>query len=302
MNGVLLVIKPPGMTSFDVVSWLRGIFGVKKIGHAGTLDPAAAGLLPVCIGKATGTIDWFSEFDKAYRAEMVLGITTNTQDGEGEVLSKKPVRLEMDRLLTVLDAFRGEYEQLPPMFSAVKVNGRRLYELARQGVELERKSRKVFIADLTLLSVDADRDYPVVRFDVTCSKGTYIRTLCADMGERLGCGAYMSFLARTRVGPFSVENAHTLEEIQKSRNAGTLSSLMLPTDSVFIDYPAISLAGDDLKRFMNGAWVKPGLDQGQAEIFRVYEKPDRFIGLGKMGDVNGRTMLRARKLFVGEQV
>lgn len=297
MNGVLLVMKPPGMTSFDVVSWLRRIFGVKKIGHAGTLDPAAVGLLPVCIGKATGTIDWFSEFDKAYRAEMVLGITTNTQDGEGEILSKSQVCLDMERLQTVFDTFQGEYDQLPPMFSAVKVNGKRLYELARQGVELERKSRRVLISSLSLIGIDTGREHPVIRFDVTCSKGTYIRTLCADMGDTMGCGAYMSFLVRTRVGPFSIENACTLEEIQKHREEGTLSSLLLPVDIVFRDYPEIFLAGNDLKRFMNGAGVKADAVQTDSELLRVYEKPDQFIGLGKIDVVDGRKVLRTRKLF-----
>jgi len=297
MNGILLVLKPPGMTSFDVVSWLRGVFGVKRIGHAGTLDPAAAGLLPVCIGKAAKTIDWFQEFDKAYRAEMVLGITTNTQDGEGEILRQKPVNLDEDALRTAFHAFTGEYEQLPPMFSAVKVNGKRLYELARQGEEIQRKKRKVFITRLDLLSAQMDREYPVVRFDVVCSKGTYIRTLCADIGEKLGCGAYMSFLVRTRVGPFFIEDAYTLEEIKKCGEEGKHATLLLPADTVFREYPEIYLDDKKLFRFLHGAEISAETFQPAAEIVRVYDKPNSFIGLGKIFYENNQKMLRAYKLF-----
>ena len=285
------------MTSFDVVSWLRGCFGVKRIGHAGTLDPAAVGLLPVCIGKAAKTIDWFQEFDKAYRAEMVLGITTNTQDGEGDVLRKTPVALDEGALQAALHAFKGEYQQLPPMFSAVKVNGKRLYELARQGEEIQRKSRKVVIHQLNLLSAQLDREQPVVRFDVTCSKGTYIRTLCADIGEMLGCGAYMSFLVRTRVGPFFIENAHTLEKIKECRDEGKLATLLLPSDIIFRGYPEIILEEKNLFRYLNGAEVHVGDWQSDAEIVRVYDKPSSFIGLGKILHTNDQKTLRAYKLF-----
>lgn len=297
MNGILLVLKPPGMTSFDVVSWLRGVFGVKRIGHAGTLDPAAAGLLPVCIGKAAKTIDWFQEFDKAYRAEMVLGITTNTQDGEGDILRKKAVTLEEGALQAALNAFTGEYDQLPPMFSAVKVNGKRLYDLARKGEEVQRKSRKVVITRLNLLSAQLDREHPVVRFDVVCSKGTYIRTLCADIGEKLGCGAYMSFLVRTRVGPFFIQKAFTLEEIKECREEGKLATLLLPADIIFSGYPEIFLEEKNLFRFLNGAEISAEAWQPAGEIVRVYEKPNSFIGLGKIFQVNDQKMIRAYKLF-----
>jgi tRNA pseudouridine55 synthase len=298
MNGILLVLKPPGMTSFDVVSWLRGVFGVKRIGHAGTLDPAAAGLLPVCIGKAAKTIDWFQEFDKAYRAEMVLGITTNTQDGEGGILRQASVSLDVGALQDALNAFVGEYEQLPPMFSAVKVNGKRLYELARQGEEIQRKRRKVAITRLELLSARMDREHPVIRFDVTCSKGTYIRTLCADIGEKLGCGAYMSFLVRTRVGPFFMEDAITLEQVKVCREEGKLASLLLPADIVFREYPEIHLDDAKLFRFLHGAEISAEAFQPAAEIVRVYEKPGSFIGLGKIFYANNQKMLRAYKLFI----
>jgi tRNA pseudouridine55 synthase len=298
MNGILLVLKPPGMTSFDVVSWLRGVFGVKRIGHAGTLDPAAVGLLPVCIGKAAKTIDWFQEFDKDYRAEMVLGITTNTQDGEGDILREESVDLEEGALQAAFSAFTGEYEQLPPMFSAVKINGKRLYELARQGAEVERKSRRVTITRLEMLNAKMDREHPVIRYDVTCSKGTYIRTLCADIGEKLGCGAYMSFLIRTRVGPFSIDKAFTLEEIKKHRDEGRLASLLLPSDILFTGYPAVYLEGRDLIRFLNGAEISAEVTPGEKEIVRVYEKPDSFLGLGKVFLSKDKKILRAYRIFV----
>lgn len=298
MNGILLVLKPPGMTSFDVVSWLRGVFGVKRIGHAGTLDPAAVGLLPVCIGKAAKTIDWFQDFDKAYRAEMVLGISTNTQDGEGEILRQEAVNLKEGALQAALSAFVGEYEQLPPMFSAVKINGKRLYELARRGEEIQRKRRKVAITRLELLSAQMNMEHPLVRFDVTCSKGTYIRTLCADIGEKLGCGAYMSFLVRTRVGPFLLENAHTLEQIKECREEGKLATLLLPSDLVFFRYPEIILDDVMLSRFLNGAEIGAEAFQPSEEIVRVYEKTNSFIGLGKIFFRNDQKILRAYRLFI----
>lgn len=297
MNGILLVLKPPGMTSFDVVAWLRGIFRVKKIGHAGTLDPAAAGLLPVCIGKATGTIDWFQDFDKSYRAEMVLGITTDTQDGEGEILQRNSVEVDADRLCSVMHGFIGEYEQIPPMYSAVKINGKRLYELARQGMELDRKSRPVKITSLKLINCKMDLEHPVVRFDVSCSKGTYIRTLCADIGQKLGCGAYMSFLVRTRVGPFHMADAFTLEEIQRYRNEDKLSSLLLPLDVVFEKYPALVPDERDLKRFLNGAAFEAEQYGVEAGFVRIYSKPDSFAGLGTASVQNGKYLVKPRKLF-----
>ncbi|MBP7176537.1 MAG: tRNA pseudouridine(55) synthase TruB, partial [Thermoclostridium sp.] len=240
----------------------------------------------------------FQEFDKAYRAEMILGITTNTQDGEGDILRQTPVSLHLDKLQSALNAFAGEYDQLPPMFSAVKVNGKRLYELARRGEEIERKTRKVTITHLNLLSAQLEREHPVVRFDVTCSKGTYIRTLCADIGEALGCGAYMSFLVRTRVGPFFIENAHTLEKIKSCMEEGTLASLLLPADTVFSGYPAIYPDERQLVRFINGAEINAEGIPVAGEIVRVYENQGSFIGLGKLIIANDQKMIRAYRLFM----
>lgn len=299
MNGILCVLKPPGMTSFDVVAWLRGVFGIRKIGHAGTLDPQATGLLPVCIGKATKTIDWFQEFDKSYRAEMILGITTNTQDGEGQILEEKPVCIDEAALRSALNSFIGDYEQIPPMYSAVKVGGKRLYELARKGIEIERKGRWVNITSMDMLWAKLDQKHPVVRFDVSCSKGTYIRTLTADIGEKIGCGAHMSFLVRTRVGPFHLEDAFTPEEIQKHCNDGRLSALLKPMDIVFQEYQKKVIDGNDHIRFVNGAAVQideNGLNKGK-EIVRVYSEAGTFLGLGWLQRMDKKVLLKPHKIF-----
>lgn len=195
MNGLILVIKPPGMTSFDVVAYLRGILKVKKIGHAGTLDPAAGGLLPICLGKATKAIEWFMDFDKSYRAEMVLGVVTDTQDAEGNIIEKNQVTVDINTIKETVNSFVGKYKQTPPMFSAVKINGKRLYDLARQGKEVQRKARQVEIFNIAGVNVKQDYESTIVRFDVDCSKGTYIRTLCHDIGQRIGCGAHVLFSA-----------------------------------------------------------------------------------------------------------
>lgn len=299
MNGILLLIKPPNMTSFDVVAWLRRITGVKKIGHAGTLDPAACGLLPVCIGKAAKTTAWFSEFNKSYRVEMVLGISTDTYDNEGNILSENPVKLDNSFIESVINEFTGEIEQVPPMYSAVKVKGKRLYELARKGIEIERKTRKITIYDIDILDIKNEGSYPIARFDVKCSKGTYIRSLCNDIGLKLGCGAHMSFLTRTGVGPFSLADAVTLEEVEKHYKAGTLESLIYSPDIVFSEYPSVMLEQKDAKRFINGARVF-GFSEIQARAgnyIRVYTKSERFIGLGIVSSEDGKKVIKPKKLF-----
>ncbi|NLG88320.1 MAG: tRNA pseudouridine(55) synthase TruB [Clostridiaceae bacterium] len=300
MNGILLLIKPPNMTSFDVIAWLRKITGIKKIGHAGTLDPAACGLLPVCIGKAAKTLPWFSEFDKSYRVEMILGIATDTYDSEGSILGKNPVKLEKSFIESVICGFAGETEQTPPMYSAVKVGGRRLYELARKGIEVERKPRRIIIYDIDILDIKDEGSYPVVRFDVKCSKGTYIRTLCNDIGIKLGCGAHMSFLIRTGVGPFSLADAVTLEEIEKRSGEGDIESLIHAPDIVFRGYPQVILERKDVKRFINGAMVSglPDINAEAGNYIRVYAEPERFIGLGTVLCVNGEKAVKPVKLFL----
>jgi len=301
MDGILLVIKPPGMTSFDVVAWLRGVLRVGKIGHAGTLDPAAAGLLPVCMGKATKAVEWFSNFDKSYRAEMVLGIETNTQDSSGEIVNEAPVALGIETIRSAFDEFIGEYGQIPPMYSAVRVKGKRLYELARKGVELERKERKIRINSLDIIYARLDAEHPAVRFDVNCSKGTYIRTLCHDIGQKLGCGAHMSFLIRTGVGPFGLSRAVTLEEVKRRQGENSLKNILCPVDLIFQNYPSIIVDERSMKLFLNGAPMECSGFCGlgaNGETVRVYSGTGLFIGLGKVFTEKEKEVLKPFRLFV----
>lgn len=273
LNGILVIRKETGYTSNDVVAKLRGICRQRKAGHTGTLDPNAEGVLPVCLGNATKLCDLFTDRDKEYVAELTLGITTDTQDIWGRVLTDSgdkwrgiPVE-EIER--TVL-SFRGRQLQTPPMYSALKVNGKRLYELARAGVEVERKPREIEIEEIELLpsagcgEEGAHRTVyfstlPRLRMRVACSKGTYIRTLCQDIGEKLGCGAAMSSLTRTRVGRFRLEDAHTLAEVEQFRDADRLPEILIPVDRCFMEYPAFVVGEEGLRFLKNGNELRENL-------------------------------------------
>lgn len=281
MNGIINVYKERGFTSHDVVAKLRGILHMKKIGHTGTLDPEATGVLPVCVGRATKVCSLLTDKDKTYVAVVKLGITTDTQDMTGEILTRKPVETTEEDIQRVLSGFVGEIQQIPPMYSAIKVNGKKLYELARQGKEVERKPRQVTIHELTLQNVDlANQEFTM---EVTCSKGTYIRTLCQDIGERLDCGAAMKSLVRTRVGRFIREDALTLGEIEASVKEGEAERLFMPVDSVFENYPKC-IVGKEAKRFLqNGNLIKPSLcsygTPGAGETVRMYDSRGEFYAL-----------------------
>lgn len=223
MDGVINIYKEAGWTSFDVVAKMRGILKIKKIGHTGTLDPAATGVLPVCIGKGTKKVESFMADDKVYRAVMLLGVTTDSQDMTGEILTETEVNADESRILDAIRSFIGGYDQLPPMYSAKKVGGKKLVDLARKGVEVERKPRFVNIMGIDIESVDLPR----VTMKVTCSKGTYIRTLCHDIGQKLGCGAAMESLVRTRVGRFRIEDAVKLGELQKLADEDRLEEVVI---------------------------------------------------------------------------
>lgn len=300
MDGILLVIKPPDMTSFDVVSYLRGLLKIKKIGHAGTLDPAACGLLPVCIGKATKSIDWFQDFDKSYRTEMVLGLTTDTQDAEGKTINEVKVEVDDTTIVNTINTFVGEYAQIPPMYSAIRIKGQRLYDLARQGIEVERNPRDVYISKIDTLEIKKNKDITSVRFDADCSKGTYIRTLCHDIGQKLGCGAHMSFLVRTRVGDFSITDGVTLEEVKKRQEEGALSSILKSVDLLFLNYKRVVIDRDMTIKFLNGAFVS--LEEHNLlevdKTARVYFEDGTFIGLGKVSCDGDRKKIKASKLFI----
>ena len=280
INGITVIYKEAGFTSHDVVAKMRGICGQKKIGHTGTLDPMATGVLPVCLGSATKLCDMLADRDKEYAAELLLGVETDTQDTTGQVLAEHPVEVTEAQIRRAAASFVGNYDQVPPMYSALKVNGRKLYELARAGKEVERKPRPVVIKELEILECAI----PVVRFRVVCSKGTYIRTLCADIGEKLGCGGTMGRLERTRVGGFCLENARTLGEMQQLKDENRLREAVQPVDSVFTDCPVLHVEGDSCRLADNGNAFQAVQTQEQ-EIYapgrwvRVYRPDDSFVGI-----------------------
>ena len=253
ISGIILIDKEAGFTSHDVVAKLRGICGQKKIGHTGTLDPEATGVLPVCLGSATRLCDMLTDRDKEYVAELLLGVETDTQDVTGTVFARRKVDVSEAKVRRVCGGFEGEYEQVPPMYSVLKVNGKKLCDLARAGRTVERNARPVTIRELEILKCDL----PVVKMRVLCSKGTYIRTLCADIGQKLGCGGTMQSLQRTAVGGFRLEDALTLGEVQELRDAGRLTAVVRPVDSVFEDCPALHIGRDFGKLLENGNPIAP---------------------------------------------
>ena len=279
INGIVNVYKEKGFTSFDVVAKMRGIFQQKKIGHTGTLDPDAEGVLPVCLGRATKVCDLLTDKDKEYEAVLLLGVMTDTQDLSGEVLEERPVTATEDEAKDAILSFVGDYMQIPPMYSALKVNGQKLCDLARKGVTVERKARPVTIHGIEILSVNL----PEVHMRVHCSKGTYIRTLCQDIGEKLGCGGCMKSLLRTRVAAFAIEDALKLDELEARLKSGD-ESFIHSVDSVFMQYDKASVleAADKLVR--NGNRIPEELicdmqDCYKKECIRLYGWEGTFIGL-----------------------
>lgn len=306
MNGILNVLKPPGMTSFDVVAHLRGLLGIRKIGHAGTLDPLAVGVLPVCAGRATRAIEFLMEKDKHYRAELTLGIVTDTQDSSGKVISSVMPERSDEEIEDAVNSFTGKYLQIPPMYSALRVDGKRLYKLARDGIEIERQHREVEIYSVQVLAIDR-KDGIKVLFDVHCSKGTYIRTLCADIGECLGCGGHMSFLLRKRAGYFDISAAYTLEELAQRKKDGTIQTALLGVDMVFGSIPGYTLDEYSDKKFRNGmhipvsgALVTDDSNKDSSKdgtLIRVYGSKGEFIALGAVKKGEDGTYLKVRKFF-----
>jgi tRNA pseudouridine55 synthase len=271
--GVINVLKPPGMTSHDVVSFIRRTYRLKRVGHAGTLDPAAAGVLPVFLGSATRLIEYTTDSDKAYRVEMTFGYATDSGDDTGEIIARAPAGVfpAPEQIGPVLASFTGSVEQTPPMFSAIKIDGVKLYQLARAGLTVDRPTRTVFISAISLIKIAP----PIVLYDVSCSKGTYIRSLCADIGDKIGCPAVMSFLVRTRVGDFTLADAKTLEEI-----AASPESVLLPPDSAIGRLPAAILPDQEVKALINGQTI-PYEASSSASLLRIYSQQGRFIGIAR---------------------
>lgn len=279
MNGIIIIDKPLGRTSHDMVYEMRKVTGIKKIGHTGTLDPMATGVLPVCIGSATKMADMLTLSDKSYIAELVLGRTTDTQDADGKVLTECEVNCSEEEIRCAVNSFVGEIEQVPPMYSAIKQNGKKLYELARQGIEVERKPRKVTINSIDILEISGER----VKIDVSCSKGTYIRTICEDIGKKLGVGAYMNTLRRTRTGQFTIEESHTLSEIKELKENGGIESIIIPADRMFAEYPAVMLNPKQVKSVTNG--VAMTYREGQeGQTYRVYDNENKFLCISRITD------------------
>ena len=296
-NGIINVYKEAGFTSFDVVAKLRGILKQKKIGHTGTLDPDATGVLPVCLGKATKLCDMLTDKNKTYETVMLLGKVTDTQDISGTVLSEGATdTLDDETVKDVILSFVGDYMQVPPMYSALKVNGKKLYELAREGVEVERKARPVTILDIDIKEINL----PYVRMEVSCSKGTYIRTLCHDIGEKLGCGACMEELIRTRVSRFKLEDSMKLSQVQELKEAGHLEKILVPIDEMFSDYEAITLKEEFMSFVYNGnafmpKHVKQYIELVDGKMVRVYDDKGNFIAIYKF--IKEKYIFKIEKMF-----
>ena len=271
LKGVINVLKPPGMTSHDVVYYIRRLYNIKRVGHAGTLDPAAAGVLPVFLGQATRLVEYMSDCQKSYRAEITFGFATDTGDSTGNVIKKEQCQMPTeDRINDVLKSFIGKIQQIPPMYSAIKMNGKKLYELARAGIDVERKPRNVEIDNIELLEL---RKQAIV-IDVTCSKGTYIRSLCTDIGEKLHCPTVLSFLIRTKVGDFSLGNSWTLAEIEQHKE-----KVVQPADQALSHMPAVNLSTEQAIAFQHGQSITVS---GPAQVcVRIYDADHHFIGIGR---------------------
>ena len=284
LNGILIFHKPQDFTSHDVVAKLRGILRTRKIGHGGTLDPMATGVLPIFVGGATKAADYAAAQDKTYEAGFTLGFSTDTQDTTGTVTAQSEKRVTEAEVRAALNTFLGAQKQVPPMYSAIKIDGQKLYDLARKGKEVERPARAITILDIALLSFDPDSQKGVFR--ATCSKGTYVRTIVHDLGEKLGTYAAMHALTRTRAGVYDLSEAVTFDQIERARDDGTLEGLFRPTDSLFVDYPAVTLNAEGRDRAARGATVFERQTDGLAQfapgtLCRVYAD-GRFLMLGRV--------------------
>ena len=306
INGVINIYKERGFTSHDVVAKLRGILKQKKIGHTGTLDPDAEGVLPVCLGKGTRLCDMLTDHSKVYEAVLLLGQSTDTQDVSGNVLQEAPVDVSEEEVREAIMSFVGPYDQIPPMYSALKVNGQKLCDLARAGKEVERKARPVEIYEIQIEEIYLPR----VRMTVSCSKGTYIRTLCHDIGEKLKCHGCMESLLRTRVGQFQLKDSLTLAQVETYRDENRVSEIVMPVDQVFSDCPALKLTKEAAKLGYNGnpfsstqALTEDGqtvdksleISLNSGKWFRVYDPERVFIGVYAYD--SKRDQFRPEKMF-----
>ncbi len=287
-DGILIIDKPSDWTSMDVCAKLRGMFREKRVGHAGTLDPMATGVLPVFLGRATRAVEFAERGGKEYVTTLRLGQVTDTQDVTGRVLEEHPVSVSCEALEAVLPQFTGEIQQIPPMYSAIKVNGKKLYQLARQGKSVERKARTITIFDLAVTGQPSETEFEL---RVRCSKGTYIRTLCHDIGAALGCGGTMATLRRTEAAGFDLNQAVTLEQVQAATDAGEQEKLLLPIDAYFSSCPAVSIHGRAEHLCRNGNAFR---NDGEDGRYRVYAESGEFLMLGERKE---NTMTTIKSFF-----
>lgn len=300
MNGIINIYKELGFTSHDVVAKARGILKMKRIGHTGTLDPQAEGVLPICVGVATKASDLLTNKDKRYVATVTLGVTTTTEDATGEIIDTKPVDVTKKQIQEVVDSFIGTYMQTPPMYSALKVNGKKLYELAREGVVVERKSREIKIYECNITKYLSPSEFVI---DVKCSKGTYIRTLCKDIGDALGTGAHMKSLQRTEVGNFNIGNSITLSQLEKLKEDDDLESCLIKTDQLFLDLPALHVKSSGNKYLYNGNELRENLITEKVDLtlhqrVRIYDFEKLFIGVYKIKQIESDIYFTPEKIFL----
>jgi tRNA pseudouridine55 synthase len=284
LEGVLPVIKPVDFTSHDVVAKVRGILGIRRIGHTGTLDPKVTGVLPLCIGRATRVVEYIQDLPKQYEAVLTIGLATDTEDMTGRVIEQvEQVHLTDADIRMVFTSFLGIIDQVPPMYSAIKVEGQRLYDLARQGQVIERKSRKVEIYKLEIISADLELAHPQIKFRVKCSKGTYIRTLCVDIGQALGYPAVMSDLVRTATGPIVLADCLTLDELSELAKKNAVSSRMIATDVAIVHLPSWQVSEIEAIHALQGKTICPTALPNEAfadqEVVRLYSAEERFLGI-----------------------
>ncbi|NMA66681.1 MAG: tRNA pseudouridine(55) synthase TruB [Clostridiaceae bacterium] len=292
MDGVLNIDKPVGMTSFDVVARIRKLTNTKKVGHAGTLDPDASGVLPVCVGRATKIIEFLMDKNKSYRVGLFLGKTTDTQDSSGKTIYEKPVVHENSVIEETIKSFIGRIEQIPPMYSALRVNGQRLYDLARKGIEIERKPRIVTFHSIDIIDIVRHQDKVKVIMDVECSKGTYMRTLCHDIGEKLNCGGHMFSLVRIKSGPFSLDSSFSLDKLEELKNQNELDAAIIGIDKVLPNFPPVNLPEKEALKLRNGL-VLSGYELVTGYV-RVY-CGDIFLAIGKVFEKEGKKFLKTHK-------
>lgn len=303
MDGVLNIRKPEGPTSHDIVSEVRRIFGLRRVGHAGTLDPIATGVLIVCLGKATRIVEYLMGQPKEYRARMVLGVTTDTQDSTGVVTSERDASAVTREMLEQAAArFVGEIEQVPPMVSALKHQGKPLYKLAREGKTIDRAPRRVTIHSIDVLAFSqpstlSSQPLPFADLLVRCTSGTYIRALCADIGEALGCGAHMSALERTRVGRFTVEDGVTLDDLREAQSSGGLEDLLLSIDEALTDMPSAVVQASDVARLLNGSTIAAEASAGEGATARILAPDGSLLAIGSVQHTNEGVMVKPHKVL-----